>query len=310
MIYSRVCLLSAMAAFGLTGAAGAACRIQVVAELPVTLTSQKPLVQARINGHDAAMIVDSGATGSGMTAESAAKLGVPSSTPRGGLQVRTFGAEAPLAVGAIKDFELAGAVYHDVQVLVGGAIAQVGAAGRIGQNVLGGEDAEYDLGGGAVRILRPQGCEGGALAYWAKDKPPATVPIEHLATARQIRGTVAVNGVKVQALFDTGSPFTYLDPKVAERAGVDLTSPAVRHGPGVRGVAGGAGLPVLITTVRDIDVGGAHIAGATLRVVELAAPSAPMLIGLDFFMTHRVVVDSAHDRLYVTDSAPGRSAAP
>ncbi|MEI9965431.1 MAG: aspartyl protease family protein [Caulobacteraceae bacterium] len=307
---SRLSPLAADGGARVSGAARAACSVQVVAELPVTMTLRKPLVPARINGHDVMMIVDSGAAVSGFPPDSAARLGVPSLAPQGRLEVRTFGASAPLAVGSVKDFELAGAVYHDVQFLVGGGIADVGAAGRLGENVLGGEDAEYDLGAGALRMLRPHDCEGAALAYWAKDGAVASLRIEHLATTREIRGLVTVNGVAVRAMFDTGSPFTYLDRAAAGRAGVDLTSSAVQQGRPLRGVSGGLSGPVLVTRARDLKIGGRHLGGAVLRVTELGTPDHEMIIGLDFFMTHRVAVDTAHDALYFTENGAGAAQAP
>ena len=57
-----LCLLSAaVSSLMLSNSAAAECKLGKFAELPVTMTSLKPIVAAKINGEEAHFVADSGA---------------------------------------------------------------------------------------------------------------------------------------------------------------------------------------------------------------------------------------------------------
>ena len=59
---------------GPTAAAAAGCKLEKVAELPVTMSGLRPMVHAMINGNDALFIADSGAFYSLLTPAAAAEF--------------------------------------------------------------------------------------------------------------------------------------------------------------------------------------------------------------------------------------------
>ncbi|MEG8056471.1 hypothetical protein QP150_06605 [Sphingomonas sp. 22L2VL55-3] len=72
--------LSVLALLGLTaaGPAVAACKVSKIAELPVTLTGRRAMVDAKFGTHDTRFIVDSGAFYSTVSRASAAEFGLSS----------------------------------------------------------------------------------------------------------------------------------------------------------------------------------------------------------------------------------------
>ena len=186
----------------LTGLA-AECKIGKVAELPVTMNGLRPLVTAKINGVDVQFIADSGAFYSSLSPASAAELKlrvVPSN-----IRVRGVTGATEASITTVKEFTLAGVPIHNVEFIVGGS--QPGrAVGLIGQNVFRLADVEYDLAHGAIRLLKPIGCEKSMLAYWATQSGQAysVMDIDWATQASpHTTGTALVNGVRMHVMFDS-----------------------------------------------------------------------------------------------------------
>jgi predicted aspartyl protease len=284
------------------GPAAAACKLQKLAELPVTMAGPlKAVAPAKINGAEVRLIIDSGATMGGLTQASAAQLGVSSHALPGRMQIRgTNGDVGDFAVGTVKDLELAGGLFHDVDFLIGGRIPNIGAAGRLGQNLFGAAVTEYDIGGAAVRLFRAQDCNDAGFAYWAAPDAVSVMALEAGAPTRQIMGDVQVNGHMVHAMFDTGAPSSVLTKAAALRVGIDLSPAAVTAGPGLRSFVAGEPQATYRAHAASFRIGKDEAHDLTLDVVEGRLGQHDMLIGMDFFLAHRVIVDRQHNRLYFT----------
>ena len=169
----RKTVVAALAVAFLAGRAKAGCGLATIAELPVTMVGTRPLVPAKINGAEALFLADSGAFYSIISPGAAAQFGLRLSAAPGNLMIKGVGGMAQVQIATVKQFTLANIPIPRVQFLVGGSEPGQGAAGALGQNVLGLADVEYDLANGAVRLMRPNGCENHALAYWG----PLHLPI-------------------------------------------------------------------------------------------------------------------------------------
>jgi tetratricopeptide (TPR) repeat protein/predicted aspartyl protease len=301
-----------------TGSA-AECKIGKIAELPVTMNGLRPIVTAQINGVETEFIADSGAFYSTLSPASAAELKLRVTPSQ--IQVRGITGSTLAGVATVKEFTLAGVPIHNVQFIVGGAQPSR-AAGLLGQNVFRLADVEYDLAHGAIRLLKPEGCEKSMLAYWAQSGQAYSV-IE-IAWATQASphttGTALVNGAKIHVVFDTGAAFSLLTLRAAERAGVTQDSAGVVKA----GLIGGLGTRSEQTWVAPIDsfkIGDEEVKKTKLRFGDISLPEGDMLIGTDFFLSHRIYVASSQRKLYFTynggpvfnltasaGTAPGRSA--
>lgn len=299
----RQVLLGLAAALMLAEAAIAAeggCQLQKVADLPVTMAGLKPHVPAKINGRDVVLVADSGAFFSMLGEANAKRLGLGRGMTPPGMRVRGVGGTAPVKVGVADRFELSGGVLTNVDFLVGDLAPGSRADGILGQNVLGVLDVEYDFANGAIRLFRPQGCEKARLAYWAGDKPVnvlsfrATTPREPHVIA-----TASVNGRPIRVMFDTGAFRSVLEQSTAERLGFRPDGPGVEYG----GLSGGIGprrLENWIAPFAEFTIAEEKIQNTRLRVAPIALPKADMLLGADFFLSHRILISNSQNRVYFT----------
>lgn len=283
----------------------AKCAVRQIAELKVFMDGDQPMIDTKVNGRDARFIADSGAFFSTISPGSAAALGLKLSSAPPGFYMTGIGGSATVQVATVKEFTLAGIPLHNVQFLVGGS--EVGGAGLLGQNVLGLADVEYDLAHGAIRLLKPKDCDSKTgLAYWAGTRPFSMIAInERSPLAPHTIGTVTINGVKMRAMFDTGADSTILSLSAAARAGVKPDSPGVEHA----GFSRGLGRKIMQTWIApfaSVKIGeGEEIRRTKLQIGQMDLGDADLLIGADFFLSHRVYVANSQRRLYFTyDGGP------
>jgi len=291
--------LLALAGTFTADAALANCKVSKLAELPVTLVGRRAIVDAKFGTRDARFIVDSGAFYSTLSRSSAAEFGLSSAPAPAWFRLRGINGTASADVATAKSFTLAGIPLDKTTFIVGGS--DTGTAGLLGQNILGLGDVEYDLPHSAVRLMRSEGCNTTTLAYWAEGKPFSAIPLERGDGGPwkpHTTGTVLVNGVKLRAVFDSGAQTSVMTLAAAKRAGVTPASP------GVVAIGTGSGLgskqvATWLAPFDKIDLGGEVVPHPKFSIADLTI-DADMLIGFDFFLTHRIFVSNATHMLYMT----------
>ena len=288
-----------------TGSADAAvCKLERYAELPVTMAGTRPLVAGSINGVGAFFIADSGAFYSMLTREGAQSLKLRLQPLPSGLVVSGIGGAADARLASVGDFTLAGfgsRVFHNVQFVVVGNAFATEAAGLIGQNVLGHADTEYDLANGFIRLFHTRDCAGQPLAYWSGSAAVAMVEIGYTSDwSPHLIGTAKLNGIRIRVVFDSGAARSMLSLKTAARAGVKPGDAEVLAG----GLSSGIGRQLVETWLArfdSLDIGGEEVKNARLRLADIESPGgADMLLGADFFLSHRIFVAASQHRIYFT----------
>jgi len=290
-----VTLLSLLASSA--GHAGA-CTLTRAPDMPVTMSGLRPMVHAQINGTDALLVADSGSFFNLMT-----RAGVAAAhlrlEPERDLYVEG-GERAEMAFA--ETFTLMGLTVHDVPFIVAGNEFGEQAIGLVAQNVLRATDVEYDLANGVIRLVQPRECKGTPLAYWARaaGQPYSVVDIE-LATAVEphTRGIAYLNGTRIRVLFDTGTPMSVLTLEAAKRAGITPSSPGVVAG-GVQGGLRRGTYNTWIAPFTSFKIGDEEPQDARLRFGDLHLADVDMLIGADFFLSHRIYMASSQGKLYFT----------
>ncbi|WP_254606622.1 aspartyl protease family protein [Sphingomonas bacterium] len=281
------------------GPAVAACTVARAIDLPVTLVGERAMVAARFGPHDARFIVDSGAFYSTLSQASAAGFGLSSEPAPAWFRLRGINGDASVSITKAKDFSLAGIRIPAADFIVGGS--DTGSAGLLGQNILGLADTEYDFPHGAVRLMRVEGCGKVALAYWSAGRPFSTIPLERGGDGPwkpHTIGTVLVNGVRMRAVFDSGAQSTMMTLAAARRAGVTPASPGVTS-VGYDTGLGSKRIAAWIAPFDRIDLGGEIVSRPRFRIADIQL-DADMLVGFDFFLTHRMFVSNANHQLYMT----------
>ncbi len=211
------------------------------------------------------------------------------------------GGAADVSVATVKVFTLAGVPLHNIEFLVGGSDVGSGSIGLLGQNVLHIGDVEYDLAQGVIRLMKAEDCRKAVLAYWAgTSQPYSVIDIEPTSRATfHTVGSAFVNGRQIRVMFDTGAGTSILSLRAAERAGVKPDSPGVLSG----GVSHGVGKNTYVTYIApfaSFKLGEEEIKNTRLRIGDLRLQDADMLIGPDFFLSHRIYVANSQHRLYFT----------
>ena len=306
-----VALASACALLASSAVFATGCRLGKIVEFPVTMRDLRPLVTAKINDVDVRFVLDSGAFYSMISAASAAELKLKTSPAPFGFYLQGVHGTADVSIGRAKAFILSGVPMHDVEFLVGGSEAGQGSIGLLGQNFLHVADVEYDLGQGVVRLMQPEDCRKAFLAYWVAQSAPYSVidlvsepELSSRTTGRTIRlapaiGFAHVNGTEIRVLFDTGAGQSILSLKAAARAGIKPESPGVVSAGASYGI-GRSTFASYLAPFASFKVGDEEIKNTRLRIGDIDLPNADMLIGADFFLSHRIYVANSQNKLYFT----------
>jgi tetratricopeptide (TPR) repeat protein/predicted aspartyl protease len=274
-------------------------------DLPVSISGTRALIDAKINRQDVRLLVDSGAFFSIISAAMADQLKLKIGPAPYGFSLRGIGGQTQPSVGTAKVFTLANVDIPNVEFLVGGSEAGSGSSGVLGQNFLLNWNVEYDLAKGAIRLFKDTDCSKQFLAYWVAQgqaQQPYTLTTIDKVSPRYPHaiGHAYINGEKIRVLFDSGAFRSLLSLKAAERAGVKVDSPGVVEG----GLTGGIGRNMVKSYIAPFAsfkfADGEEIKNARLRVADIDIGLADMLIGADFFLSHRIFVANSQDKLYFT----------
>ena len=305
MRYKALWLSMVAAGFTLQAHGETHCELHRYAELPVTMMGTRPIVAGSINGEKARFLADSGAFFSVLSRESAARFNLKLDfAPENYWVNGVTDSERPKLTKA-KQFSLdgfiGGHVFKDVNFLVMGSLAGNGYDGIIGENALGGADAEYDLGEGFIRLFESKGCRNRSLAYWNHGSAVAEVDIEERTAAQShLIGTAMLNGKKIRVVFDSGAARSILTLHAAARVGIKPDDESVKAG----SASGGIGKRLVDTWIahfNTLDIGGELIKNARLRIGDIdPGRDADMLLGADFFLSHRIYVASRQSKIYFT----------
>ena len=281
------------------------CNLARLLEIPVTMHGLRPLVSVQINGTDTLFLADSGAFFSMISPAAAAELKLKLHPGPFGLVVEGVGGNTRQAdIAEVQKVKLAGYTStRPWEFLVGGGDVGGGASGILGQNILRVGDVEYDLSGGVIRLWKPEGsCRSTNLLYWLKDGQAFSLMDIQWATALipHTQGEATLNGSRIHVVFDTGASTSMLTLRAAQRAGIKTDSPGVVFAGMSHGIGRGA-VKTWIAPFESFKVGDEEIRHTHLRIGDFElSHDMEMLIGADFFLSHRVYVASSQHRLYFT----------
>lgn len=274
----------------------AECKIQSM-EMPVEIIGSRAVAKVGIQGQTLPLVLDTGAFHSTLNADLAQQLGLELRALPRGMRIMGITGEAEAKLTTVKRLQLRGGDLPDMDFVVGGHVPAQGV-GLMGRNILGATDAEYDLGSGEMRLLVPNSdCRDGNMAYWAEGQPVselALLPPDRASKTPALQVVVEVNGVRMTALLDTGAQ-TMLLRHAAERAGITGLKPLGQ----IRGFGQGTA-PVYLGGVNRVVIGKEQVTDLDLPVVEAQLGNVDMLLGMDFFQSHRLYVSKRQRRLYFT----------
>jgi tetratricopeptide (TPR) repeat protein len=294
--------VSALAALGLAAAAAvhANCQVQTL-ELPVKMVGSRAVATVGINGTPVPLTVDSGAFFSILTDAAAAQLSLRKRWLKG-MRVEGLTGEMDADLTTVDKLQLLGGDVPDVHFIVGGNEPGAGTMGLMGRNLLSFADTEYDLAHGAIRFMLPNDdCARANMAYWAGSTPVTEIELLGDYSGRgktpSIRARVKLEGKDLVALFDTGAT-SIVTAEAARRAGVaeaDMKPSGTMYGAG-RGSA-----RTWTARFQKFELGGEAVLNNDLQVGDYEPlDKADMLLGIDFFLSHRIYVSKQQRKMFLT----------
>jgi hypothetical protein len=280
--------------------AQAACELAKLAELKVTMNGMRPMVEARLNGHEGKFVVDSSSYYNVISSPGAAKSALKLKPPPGWLAAKGPDGKTLLSVGVADELLVGDMRFKNIEFLAGGNDSGSGGEGVIGQTLFQGYDVEYDLANGVIRLMKPDGCSDAQLAYWVSGNQAFSIVDINPTTPAQpfVSGVAQLNGAQVHVLFDTGATASRISSQAAQRAGLKANPSDLVDA----GYAVGIGRPAVMTHVAPFStfkVGDEEIRNLRLRVGD-TREGTDMLLGADFFVSHRIYVSNAQHKLYFT----------
>jgi clan AA aspartic protease (TIGR02281 family) len=294
-----LCLPAAGTAFG-------ACKIGQMAELPVAVRANRPLLQGQINGQPVEILVDTGASSSFMWEGAAERLGLKMSGVSG-LRIYGAGGEAVVHETVVRELKIGAFAAKNLYLAVinpkAGRLAGQPAL-VLGESFFASFVTEFDLAHGVIRLLKPEGCQLDQLPYWADSFSLAELTPGSDPWNQKIQTRVMLNGKPVDAMLDSGAYTSVVARPIAADAGV---TPWLDHQTAFKtsGVSG-AMMDTWVGTFATFAIGDESIRNVKLQISDLfnadrvtdtgshishIAPGLPnMLIGCDFFLSHRILV--------------------
>jgi len=301
-------LVAAMNLLAAAPSALAACSLHPAA-IPVNMQGLAPTVPVKVNGKALTFLVDSGAFFNTISSQvafdqrmKAAKTDVAATGSHLPSNAATLfsGVGGVVRVSALvraDEFEFAGVKFRDAVFLT----ANTPQDGIIGQNLLARWDVEYDLRNGLIKLVEVEGCKDVDLAYWVTSGAYSMMPLERTRGDQHTAGTVFINGVKMQAVFDTGATTSFVTRRAAARAGVQITDPGVTEAGYGRGLDRDR-IPVWVARFASVKIADEDIKNGLLKIGQTAADSFDVLIGADFFLSHHVYVANSQQKIYFSYS--------
>ncbi|WP_426115023.1 aspartyl protease family protein [Massilia sp. PWRC2] len=307
--FSRTLLLPfalACAPFTAHAAEAPRCKYVSVGELPLRFVGQNftPTIEGSVNGLPATMLLDTGAERSAMTNPAVDRFQLNARIT--GRHAEGIGGLSRLYNVRVSEFGIgpirSKALYLDV---LGDTGATPAFDAIVGADFLFQADIEISLAERAVRFFRPLDCNASSyLAYWTQEA--VVVPLTgNFGRSKNNTVTVELNGVKFDAIIDTGADRSVVFERAAGKAGVPPEHPSSRKAGSMTGI-GSDIVQTRSAVFSSFAIGGETIRDAELLVLPDAGAIGPagrridMLLGADFLRSHRLLFAMSQRQLYIS----------
>lgn len=286
-------------------AAEGVCERQLLAHIPLRNDAGFLSSPVQLNGHAASMIIDTGSEGSLISPEGADAFGLPLDPARHTVVQGTGGSGRLVPNVLVRSFVMGGVENGPVSVPVGYLPSKPPVhppiEGLVGGDLLSRYDVEFNVAEGWLNFWAPDtdtassGCAGPQnwhVIYRA-------LPMQF--DGRRVSIQVELDGHPLKALVDSGARSRIVSEAAVKRLGVSDAALAADPG-GVTSGLDGRGQVYHWHKFETLKYGLEEEKQPVLTVVSIH-DAADMLLGADWFATHRVWISYRTGKLYVMPSA-------
>ena len=246
------------------------------------------------------MLVDTGAHTSYLLRGATERLGIP--IQQSGQYSFGIGGASVIYSAKLKDFSIGPAhLGKSIVPVVGNTPMQPRFEAIVGADFLLQMDLELALRANYMQFFRATDCRDTFLGYW--DKDAMEVPFSGFESdSKKPLVAIELNGVKLQALLDSGAYRTGVTRQAAERAGIKPDSPEVIKAGSAVGI-GDAKIATWSARFDNFTIGSETIKNAELSIMDEAPQGrgvVDVILGADFLRAHRVLFAMSQQRLYIS----------
>lgn len=273
------------------------CRLLRVADLPVTMDGNQPLLNGDLNGQPVHWLMDTGSQVSLISSPAADRAGLhchvlPNYTLRG------VGGSTETYLARVDALTLGDWTVHNLDMLVASDhdLGRGDVVGVIGEPVFQQYDMELDFAHAKVTFFKAEGCDSDtSLAYW--EGGGASVHIRR--GDHRILVPVVINGQEVDALLDTGASLSVISMDLADDLGLRPGEAGVRAAGQSSGI-GDKSVKAYTAQIDSFSIGSETIKNTRIRILDQGriGRGVRMLLGMDFLRAHRVLVAQSQHQLY------------
>lgn len=269
-----------------------ACRLDRVAELPLSMHGTVPVLHAEINGRSAALVLDTGSDSTVLTRTAARRLGVPEGTALH--NVGGAGGNARVGVAEVASIALGPITVQRPQTLLTEA-PRPPLDGVVGIDLLIDYELELDAPARVARLYRARPCLDARPAW---NTPYAQLAVQQSPGSGHLFVSVLLDGQPLRGMLDSGASRSAISLQSAEDVGLSRKRLAAL--PRSRGQAINAeGVLVRSATFRTLQVGDTVLRDPLLAVIDLPAFAGDLLVGGDYLATRRLWFSFLLGRVFV-----------
>lgn len=261
--------------------------------LPVLPDTEFPVVKVRLNGHAAAMLVDTGAGRSVITPEAAKEFGL--SETGQSLTMHAVGSDIATPIVRVSSLQLGRLKALEATFLLAkipvGSVAGLPVAGLFGADFLSGYDVLFDLPHHRMALISGNACI-------PDNVPPADRMAFPADPAARIFLQIRLENRPLMAVLDSGSNRTTIPVSLAGVQGASLEKD---DNVGARG-PDGQYLDAWLHRFRTVQIGASIDRDIELAIAPMRVPYA--LLGADFLRRRIMLISYRRGMTYLLAAPP------
>lgn len=293
---ASLALLALLISYGVSHADEAACRLERVAELPMTTDADgRVSVPMTIDEEVVHLLVDTGSSLSLLSQSTVTRLGLPT-IPARHRSIELFGGQASTRYVVATDPVFGETHLRPIPFFIApDERFHKGIAGALGAEFLKRYDVELDFANGVFRLFSPNNCPG-KVVYWTKGAF-ARIPFT-LDRDAHIKVPVQLDGRDMFAALDTGAEETVGSLEdIASDFGVEDIGSMLKPGSGIQVYR----YPFKLLTFEGVAVYNPSILLYPNAVSHMPRGERELIIGMNVLHRLHIYIAYGEDALYVTE---------